>query len=311
MKGIVNTVDSSGFITCIGKDGEFYHSHGLSYKELSENEIVLRIGDSIEFEVNEKITAHITKIERIGIKDMKKKILQGIEKIKGMRAACIAECEKICGNGDLSHEGKINRMNQAIASFRQEADNITDGLVYDLEDAIHILDEQESRIFREKRESADYATRLSSTLELLKLSADRMDSKDIRVAVEQFADDPMAIAAINGVLGYKRPGLAPDDNRGKRQAVLQKAINSVKSSASMLTDIKYQESGFPGSFAVNGFNISAPALVMFDMAFVESLTDDCTVDQREEPQKEENPDFGMDGMRNALMTQRFNNTGLN
>lgn len=292
MKGVVNTIDSLGRITCIGEDGDFYHSHGFSYKELSENEIVLHNGDSVEFEVNEKVTAHITKIERTGIKDMKKKILQGIEKIKGMRAACIAECEKICGNGDLSHEGKINRMNQAIASFRQEADSITDGLVYDLEDAIHILDEQESRIFREKRESADYATRLSSTLELLKVSADKMDSKDIRIAVEQFADDPMAIAAINEVMGYERPGFAPEDNRGKRQAVLQKAINSVKSSASMLTDIKYQESGFPGSFAANGFNISLPTLVMFDMAFVESLTDDCTAEQRQEPQKEKNTDFG-------------------
>lgn len=269
---------------------------------MSENPIALCVGDEVEFETgNGKTQYHITKIERTGIKDMKKKILQGIEKIKDMRAACIAGCEKICNNADLSREGKINRMNQAIAAFRQEADSIKDGLVYDLEDAMHILDEQESRIFREKRESADYATRLSSTLDLLKVSADKMDSKDIRVAVEQFADDPMAIAAINGILGYKRPGLALEDNRGKRQKVLQKAINSVKSSADMLTDIKYQESGFSGSFAVNGFNISAPALVMFDITFVESLTDDCTAEQGEEPQKEENPDFGMDGMRNALM----------
>lgn len=275
----------------IGEDGELYHSHGLSYKELSENEIVLHNGDSVEFETSGKVTAHITKIERAGIKDMKKKILQGIEKIKGMRAACVAGCEKICSNGDLSHEGKINQMNQTIAAFRQEANSIADGLVYDLEDAIHILDEQESQIYREKRESADYATRLSSTLELLKVSADRVDNKDIKAAVEQFADDPMAIAAINGILGYKRPGLAPDDNRGKRQAVLQEAINGVRSSAGMLTDIKYQESGFPGSVAVNGFNISAPALVMFDMAFVESLTDDCTAKQAQEPQKEKNTDF--------------------
>lgn len=297
MKGVVNSVRDDGFIICIGEDGEYYHSYGLSYKELSESEIVLHNGDSVEFEVDEKVSAHIIKIERAGIKDMKKKILQGIEKIKDMRAACVAGCEKICSNADLSHEGKINQMNQAIAAFRQEADSITDGLVYDLEDAIHILDEQESRIFREKRESADYATRLNSTLELLKVAADKMDSKDISVAVEQFADDPMAIAAINGILGYKRPGLAPDDNRGKRQAVLQKAINSVRSSAGMLTDIKYQESGFPGSVAANGFSISAPALVMFDMAFVESLTDDCTAKQAQEPEKEKNADFGFSFQR--------------
>ncbi len=293
MKGVVNSVRDDGFITCLDVNREFYHSDGKSYKELSENPINLCVGDEVEFETgNGKTQYHITKIERTGIKDMKKKILQGIEKIKGMRAACVAGCEKICSNGDLSHEGKINQMNQTIAAFRQEADSIADGLVYDLEDAIHILDEQESRIYREKRESADYATRLSSTLELLKVSADRMDSKDIRAAVEQFADDPMAIAAINGILGYKRPGLAPEDNRGKRQAVLQKAINSVKSSADMLTDIKYQESGFPGSVVVNGFNISAPALVVFDMAFVESLTDDCTAEQAQGPQKEKNTDFG-------------------
>lgn len=310
MKGVVSWLDSMGRINCIGEDGELYHSHGLSYKELSENEIVLHNGDSVEFETSGKVTAHITKIERAGIKDMKKKILQGIEKIKGMRAACVAGCEKICSNGDLSHEGKINQMNQTIAAFRQEADSIKDGLVYDLEDAIHILDEQESRIFREKRESADYATRLSSTLELLKTSAESMNDADIALSVEQFADDPMAIAAIKGILGLNRVWLAPLDNRGKRQEVLQKTINSVRSSAGMLTDIKYQESGFPGSIAANGFNISAPALVMYDMAFVESLTDDCTAEQTQEAQKEKNPDFGFSGMRNAFMTKDFNNTGV-
>lgn len=297
MKGIVSWLDSMGHINCIGENGELYHSHGLSYKELSEREIVLHNGDPVEFEVSEKVSAHITKIERAGVKDMKNRILQGIEKIKGMRAACVAVCEKICSNGDLSHEGKINQMNQAIAAFRQEADSITDGLVYDLEDAIHILDEQESRIFREKRESADYATRLSSTLELLKASAGSMNSADIVLSVEQFANDPMAIAAIRGVLGFERAGLAPSDNRGKRQEVLRKAINGVKSSANMLTDIKYQESGFPGSVAADGFNISAPALVMFDMSFVESLTDDCTAKQEQEPQKEKNTDFGFSFQR--------------
>lgn len=293
MKGVVNSIDSKGFITCLDTNREFYHSGGKSYKELSENPIALCVGDEVEFETgNGKTQYHITKIERTGIKDMKKKILQGIEKIKDMRAACIAECEKICSNADLSHEGKINKMNQEIAAFRQEADGIKSGLVYDLEDAIHILDEQESRIFREKRESADYATRLNSTIELLKVSADGMNDKDIRVAVEQFADDPMAITVIKRVLGFKRIGLVPEDNRGKRQEVLHKAIDSVKSSADMLTDIKYQESGFPGSVAVNGFNISAPALVMFDMAFVESLTGECTAKQAQEPQKEKNADFG-------------------
>lgn len=297
MKGVVNSIHSNGFITCIGEDGGFYHSYGLSYKELAESEIVLHNGDSVDFETSEKVSAHITKIERVGIKDMKKKILQGIEKIKDMRAACVVGCEKICSNADLSHEGKIKQMNQTIAAFRQKADSITDGLVYDLEDAIHILDEQESRIFREKRESADYATRLSGTLELLKASAKSMNDADIALSVEQFADDPMAIAAIKGVLGFKRAGLAPSDNRGKRQEVLQKAISSVRNSAGMLTDIKYQESGFPGSVAANGFNISAPALVMFDMAFVESLTDDCTAEQAQEAQKEKNPDFGFSFQR--------------
>ena len=143
MKGVVNSIDSTGFITCIGANREFYHSGGKPYKELSENPIALCVGDGVEFETGSgNVQYHITKIERTGIKDMKKKILQGIDKIKDMRAACIAGCEKICGDGDLSHEGKINKMNQAIAAFRQEADSITDGLVYDLEDAIHILDEQ-------------------------------------------------------------------------------------------------------------------------------------------------------------------------
>lgn len=311
MKGVVNSIDGSGAITCIGENGEFYHSYGKPYKELSENPIALYVGDGVEFEAGSgKSTAHITKIERTGIKDMKKKILQGIEDIKGMRAECVSKCGAICSDADLSHEGKINRMNQAIAEFRQKADGISDKLVYDLEDAIHILDEQESRIFREKRESADYAIRLNSTLELLKVSADRMTDKDIMLSVEQFANDPMAIDAIKSVLGYKRVGLAPADSRGQRQETLRHVISNVQSSVGMLTDIKFQESGFPGSFAVNGFNISAPALVMFDMAFVESLTDDCTAEQVQEEQKEENPDFGFDRLRSAYKVQDFHNTGI-
>lgn len=292
MKGVITWMDSMGRFSCTSEYGEYYHSHGLSYKELSEREIVLRIGDSVEFETSEKVKAHITKIERTGIKDMKKKILQGIEKVKELRVICIDRCEKVCKNTDLSHEGKINHMNQAIAEFKQGAADIKDKLIFDLEDAIRILDEQESRVFREKRESTDYTIRLSSTLELLKVSADKMADNDIALSVEQFADDPIAISAIRDILGFRKSFLAPSDNRGKGQATLRKVIDNVKNSVKMLADVKYHESGFPGSLAVNEFYISVPALVMFDMAFVESLNDDCTAEQEPEPQQNTDDDFG-------------------
>lgn len=267
------------------------------------------LGDELEALENPGLYQNKKKIKERA-KGMKRKILTFIEDLKDTRKKCVEACGYTCQDTKLSHEGKIDQMNHNISVLKEWAADGSGKIIRELENKIEAINQEEAAAYKKKRESADYAARLNSTLELLKVSADRMKSEDVTMAVEQFADDPMAIAAISDVLGFKRAMLAPDDNRGKRQATLQRVIDNVKSSVSMLTDVKYQESGFPGSFVANDFNISLPALTMFDMAFVESLTDDCTVELEQEPLKEENPDFGFDKLHNPLMSQDFNNSGL-
>lgn len=259
------------------------------------------LGDELEALENPGLYQNKQKIKE-RTKGMKRKILTFIEDLKDMRKKCIEACGYTCQDTKLSHEGKIDQMNHNINVLKEWATDGSGKIVRELENKIEAINQEEAAAYKKKRESADYAARLNSTLELLKVSADRMKSEDVTMAVEQFADDPMAIAAIRDVLGFKRAGLAPTDNRGKRQTVLQSVINNVQHSVDRLTDIKYQESGFPGSFAVNDFSLSLPALTMFDMAFVESLTDDCTAELEQEPQKKvKNTEMNLKKLQNSLM----------
>lgn len=242
------------------------------------------LGDELEALKNPGLYQNKQKIKE-RTKGMKRKILAFIEDLKDTRKKCVEACGYTCQDNKLSHEGKIDQMNHNIGVLKEWAADASGRIIRELENKIEAINQEEAAAYKKKRESADYAARLNSTLELLKASTDQMKNEDIMMAVEQFADDPMAINAIRDILGYKRAWLAPSDNRGKRQAVLQHVIDNVKSSVSMLTDVKYQESGFESSFAVNDFNISLPALTMFDMAFVESLTDDCTAELKQEPPK--------------------------
>ena len=259
------------------------------------------LGDELEALNNPGLYQNKQKIKE-RTKGMKRKILTFIEDLKDTRKKCVEACGYTCQDNKLSHEGKIDQMNHNISVLKEWAADASGRIIRELENKIEAINQEEAAAYKKKRESADYAARLNSTLELLKVSADKMKNEDITMAVEQFADDPMAIAAIRDVLGFRRAGFAPTDSRGKRQAVLQSVINNVQHSVDRLTDIKYQESGFKGSFAVNDFNISLPALTMFDMAFVESLTDDCTAElEQEPPKKAENTEMNLKNLQNPLM----------
>lgn len=228
---------------------------------------------------------------------MKKEILTFIEDLKDLRKECVEHCEATCTDTKLSHEGKVSQISHNIDILKKWADERSEEIVLKLRNKIEAINAEETADLRKKRESSEYNNRLMNMRELLEKTADRLTDEEIKISLEQFANDPIAIEVFWGMFGYKRLGVLPEDNRGKRQELLQKVINNVQHSVEMLTDVKYQEDTFMNSFFVNGFYLSNTTLLMFDMAFVESLTDDCTQYQNPENNAPDNKDFGFGGFQ--------------
>ena len=307
-KGVVNSVDEKNRITVTTNDNVFLHSAGKSYDKLSDVPIYLQLGDEVEVEtadeVNKANTYHVTnvyhiiKIKKWRAKEMRKTVLNTVEKIKEMRAAYVQKMESIARDTDLTTEGKRNRMNSCIKDYHNEILTITNPVIRAIENNIKSITDEENGILLKKRTSADYATTLDSTVRILADNAKNISAADVEAAVSVFANDPLAIQAIKTALkGSDKEYILPEDTRGTRQEYLEKTMSSLKSAVEMLAAITYQEDGFAGSTKVNDFYISNQALVFFDMAFVESLNDDCTGKRPEQLEKPENVDFGFNFRR--------------
>lgn len=249
------------------------------------------IGEELE-QVNKPELYKNKQIIKRRCNGMKKEILTFIEDLKDLRKECVEHCEATCSDKKLTHEGKVSQIEHNISALKKWAAENSEDIFVKLKNKIEAINNEEAAALRNKRESNEYNNRLTSMLDLLGKTADKLTDEEIKISLEQFADDPIAIEAFRGMFGYKRMGLLPEDSRGKRQEMLRKVINNVQHSVEMLTDVKYHEQAFRDSFCVNDFYLSNAVLLMFNMEFVESLTDDCTAELEENAQKEKNPDFG-------------------
>lgn len=298
-KGIVKSVDESNRITVSGDDGEFYHSAGKSYNELSKTQIYINPGDLVEFETGEDMEKyHITKVKTWRVKEMRSNVLNAIEKIKEMRIVCVQRMECIAADSDYTTSGKCDRMNTCIEQYHNDIITIVTPVLESIKNNIESITDEENKILLKKRASSDYAVTLDSTVNILADNAKNLSDDDIKATVSIFNNDPLAVQAIKKALkGSGKDWILPEDTRGTRQEYLKKTEVSLRSAVEMLASVTYNEEGFTGSTKVNDFYISNQALVMFDMAFVESLNDDCTGKRHEQSEKPENTDFGFDFTR--------------
>lgn len=224
---------------------------------------------------------------------MKREILTFIEDLKDLRKECVDCCETICRDPSLTHEGKINQIDHNINKLKEWAYEKCEQIALKLNNKIDNINQQEAAELLAKRMSSEYSNRLTDMLDLISKIADQLTDEEIKLSLEQFNNDPVAIAAFKKIIGFDRSAVLPKDDRGKRQKTLYKVISDVQHSVELLTDVKYQEDAFMGSFAVNDFYLSNAVLYMHDTAFIESLNDDCT-DEMAQHDSPMDANFGLD-----------------
>lgn len=122
---------------------------------------------------------------------------------------------------DFTDEGKADIRKSLFFDITEEAKNIKAEGVKALDEAIQTV-RAEEKAAPAKRADSDYLKRLELKIDMAQNVADNaVDIETMKAYFEEFANDPMAIAALNKRLPLKYKAAIPEDNTGYREKHLK------------------------------------------------------------------------------------------
>lgn len=198
------------------------------------------------------------------------------------------EILRICGDGNLTEEGKRNSVEKMQKELRDYILSEKAKVTEIVSDRVKNLDAYEAAVLKEKNTDVKYQSLLSNTLQILPVAVKRADPQDLKERLKMFSDDPVAISAIKETLessmnGHERlayMGVIPTDSRGQKRKTIAKLSETMINLLDGM-NISVQDRAYAENVDLNLYTVSSPAPINATIDYINACDEDCTVYDRE------------------------------